>query len=141
MDEGGSEIGIVISIFFVFILILLPFNLFIQELNYYNHINQKVRMATEIACFDTLLILDSDALSQVILQMNQDVIDPFKAEVKEGLPIWFEPINFKVGLISNRQPNCLSVYFEYPYVTQYFLAGHLEKTVNVKLDFELPIDN
>lgn len=141
MDGGSTEIGIVISTFFVFLMILLPLNLFIQELNYFNFINQKVRIATEIACFDTLLSLDSEALSQFLLQMNQDIIDPFKTEVKESLPSWLEPNHFEVYLNTNRQPSCLSVNFEYPYVTQYLLAGHLVKIVDVKLDFELPIDN
>lgn len=141
MEEGSTEIGLVISTFFVFIMILLPLNLFIQEMNYYNHINQKVSMATEIACFDTVLSLDSEALSQALLHMDQNILEPFEAKVKEELPSWIEPNNLVVWLNSSRKPSCLSVNFNYPYVTQYLFAGHLEKNVYVKLDFELPIDN
>jgi len=139
--RGSAEIGIIISSFFMFIFILLPFQLFVQELNYYSHLNQKVRIATEMACFDSLLNLDSVALSQTMLRMNKEIESLFEDQIESQLPSWIEVENLDVDINHQKLPSSLNVAFEYKYVTQFLLAGHIEKKVVIKLEYELPIDN
>src|SRR3990167_4991922 len=84
-ERGASSIGLVITVFFVFLLILLPMNLFVQEMNAYRMTNHKVQMATEMACFDVFFNLDADALSEENLFLDIALLAAFESDLSERL--------------------------------------------------------
>ena len=133
------------TVFFMFLLILLPLNLFVQELNFYRLINHKVQMATEMSCFDAILHLNAIALSEENLIMNDRLLEAFETDLKarmartDALDFHFEDLT--IVLLKDRLPNSLHVKFEYPYETQFVLKGHLMKKVGVELTYELPLNN
>ena len=144
-ERGASSIGLVITVFFIFLLILLPMNLFVQELNVYRMINHKVQMATEMACFDVFFHLDVSALSEENLILDNSLLAAFESDLSErlmrtdALNIDFE--NLAVVFLKDQHPGKLQVKFEYPYEMQFLLKGILTKRVSVALNYELPINN
>lgn len=144
-DRGASSIGLVITVFYIFLLILLPMNLFVQELNAYRMINHKVQMATEMACFDVFIHLDGNALSEQTLFLDNALIEAFESDLSErlirtdALNIDFE--NLTVVFLKDQRPSRLHVKFEYLYQMQFLLRGKMTKKVSVALNYDLPIDN
>jgi hypothetical protein len=120
-------------------------NLFVQELNAYQIINQKIQMSTEMACFDIFFHLDGNALSEETLILDAQILEAFEAELRERivrndkLNIVFEDLT--VSFLKDRHPNRLHLKFEYPYETQFVFKGLVTKRVNVELSYELPVNN
>lgn len=94
-----------------------------------------------MACFDSLLSLDSGLMSQAELKLDETICKPFENQIESGLPKWIELQNVQVSLYKQKVPSSVRVYFEYRYQTQFILAGHIEKLMVVELDYEIPIDN
>lgn len=144
-EQGASAIGLVITTFFIFLLILLPMNLFVQELNLFRSINHKVQMATEMACFDAFIYLEANALSEETLVLDGRIAELFdinlKARIARMDTIDIDIENLTVVFLTNRHPNRLQVKFEFPYDTQFVLKGHLTKKVGIELSYELPLNN
>lgn len=123
-------------------------NLFVQELNLYRIVNHKAQIATEMASFDAMLRLDANAMSEENLIMGAQLKAWFEADLINYLTVGngtdFEAIaieNLAVSLLTDRQPKCLSVKYEYLYETRFVLKGHLSKRVDVELNYELPLNN
>ncbi len=144
-ESGASAIGLVIVTFFVFLLVLLPLNLFVQELNVYKVMNHQVQVATEMSCFDAVLRLDAVAMSEEKFALDSLFVEWFEAEIIKRMTsateseLIFEQL--EASLVTDRQPNRLYVKFKYLYETRFIFKDHLSKWVDVELSYELPLNN
>lgn len=143
-SQGASEIGIVITCFFLLMLIVIPLNLIIQELAFLNNINHSVQIASEMVMLDMVEKIDTIALSESKLYYSQETKKAIKGLLQEKLllatGLSIEPLNLSFELLLDKLPNKIEMKFNYLYTSRVFLKGNLQKNVFVKLDFELPVN-
>ncbi|GAB6107472.1 hypothetical protein [Fusibacter bizertensis] len=143
-NQGASEIGIVITCFFMLILVVIPLNLVIQELALLNNINHSVQIASEMVMLDMVEKIDTIALSESKLHYNLEVKNAISGLLQEKLllatGLTIEPMNLTFELLSDQLPNKIEMKFNYRYTSMVFLKGNLQKNVFVKLDYELPVN-
>lgn len=132
--------GIVIFIFYMLIMIMFPIHLAIQENQVYRTLNNRVKIATEMACFTVIRHLNADGMSQGLIQGNLDQIAIFKNAVTLAVEESIEIMDLSVQM-ENRAPfKVVQVSFTYPYKTKFILKSLITKIVVVHLSYELPID-
>lgn len=105
-------------------------------------------MATEMACFDAMLLLDANAMSEENLIMDAQMVEWFESDISHRLSAFegvdFDDItieNLSAALLTNQRPYKLQVKYEYFYETRFVLKAHLSKRVDVELNYELPLNN
>ncbi len=143
-NYGATEIGIVITSFFLLILVIIPLNLTIQEISLLNNVNQSVQVASEMTMLDMMEGIDFDWLSEGQIRYSQESINEVEELLRDKLEqatgFKIEPENVSFELIANTSPKKIEVKFNYMYTSKIFLKDKLKKNMFVKLYFELPIN-
>lgn len=139
--KGHTEIGIVIVAFYLFLVILLPISLVIQELTVYYHSNGAVKMATELSMFDLVLQLNQEAMSRGDLVFDHDLRSEFIQSFNSNQDLLVDIENLSIQKMERNSRASLCVSFEYNYVTKVIMKDKLSKLVHVYLEYELPLNN
>ena len=139
--KGHTEIGIVIVAFYLFLVILLPISLVIQELTVYYHSNGAVKMATELSMFDLVLQLNQEAMSRGDLVFDHDLRSEFIQSFNSNQDLLVDIENLSIQKMERNGRASLCVSFEYNYVTKVIMKDKLSKLVHVYLEYELPLNN
>lgn len=132
--------GIVIFIFYMLLLIMFPIHLAIQENHVYRALNNKVKVATEMACYTLIRHLNAEGMSQGSLQENPEQTAIFKNVVLNAVDDEIEIVNLSVQLENRADFQVIQISFIYPYKTRFILKALVTKMVMVQLTYELPID-
>lgn len=140
--RASSEIGLIITAFFILIILIMPLYLMIQEYAFFTNYNQELETKVEIALMNQLMSLNSNAFSESKLYFEGNYLNQF-----------IEDLNVEVGSLKNLEINNLSIIldleqsspfilvtFNYDYVSKIILKGHLKKEMNVRLKYQLPVN-
>lgn len=140
--RASSEIGLIITAFFILIILIMPLYLMIQEYAFFTNYNQELETKVEIALMNQLMSLNSNAFSESKLYFEGNYLNQF-----------IEDLNVEVGSLKNLEINNLSIIldleqsspfilvtFNYDYVSKIILKGHLKKVMNVCLKYQLPMN-
>lgn len=126
--------------FYLLIMIMFPIHLAIQENQVYRTLNNRVKIATEMACFTAIRHLNADGMSQGLIQENLEQISIFENAVTRAVEENIEIMDLSVQ-VENQSPfQVIRVSFTYPYKTKFILKSLITKMVVVHLSYELPID-
>ena len=139
--KGHTEIGIVIVAFYLFLIILLPISLVIQELTVFYHSNGAVKMATELSMFDLVFHLNQEAMSQSDLVFEHDLRPLFIESFYENQDMLEDIENLVIQKIERNGRASICASFEYNYVSKVIMKNKLSKLVYVYLEYELPLNN
>ena len=143
-EKGITEIGIVITSFFIVILLVLPLNLVIQELALLNNVSNSVQIASELTLIDMVEAINVDVLSEGEIYYGQHTINTVDKLLKDKISLTtgfvIEPINISFELLAGQSPNKIKLSFEYLYTSMILLKGKLEKEMVVTLFYELPLN-
>lgn len=143
-EKGITEIGIVITSFFIVILLVLPLNLVIQELALLNNVSNSVQIASELTLIDMVEAINVDVLSEGKIYYGQHTINTVDKLLKDKISLTtgfvIEPINISFELLAGQSPNKIKLSFEYLYTSMILLKGKLEKEMVVTLFYELPLN-
>lgn len=134
-DKGLSEIGLIISVFFILVLLLIPMNLMLQELILYEETCDQVRTQTEMAALDTLFYSSPDALSEGVILLDEGVKSRFEMRLKSIV----EPIHaLELTLKSEGIHQSLVIRYAFEYRTKIVFVNKIAKWVDVDFEYVLP---
>lgn len=140
--KASSEIGIVVTAFFLLLFIVMPIYLMIQEYALFTHFNQELEVSIEIALMNQLMSFSSNAFSEARLDLEGDNLNQFTENLKgvDGSLINHEIKNLQISLDTDHSSANILVTFNYDYVSKIILKGHLKKVMNVRLKYQLPMN-
>jgi hypothetical protein len=122
------------------VLIMFPFHLMIQELNFYRNFNDQVQIATEMACFELIYVLNAESFSKGVITEGTDHIRTFESAVGRLTGEAISISDLFLSLEKDEKHVYYEVRFNYPYTTRFIFKDHVTKRVDVKLIYEIPID-
>lgn len=135
--QGLSEVGLIISIFFILVLLMIPMNLMLQELILYEEVCDQVRTQTEMAAFDTLFYSSPDALSEGFIILDDQIQSRYEQRLKSVV----EPIrNLEIKLTTEGVHQSLTIRYAFEYRTQIVFENQITKWVEVDFEYVLPIN-
>ncbi len=140
--SGSSEIGIVITAFFILLIIVMPIYLMIQEYALFNNFNQELEAEVEFALMNQLMYLNSNAFSEARFVLNSDYLNRFALDIESDAPLnkMTQIENLEITFKTIAGSADIMVSFNYDYVSQIIMRGHLTKKMNVKLRYQLPVN-
>ncbi|OJV62932.1 MAG: hypothetical protein BGO41_09510 [Clostridiales bacterium 38-18] len=140
--SGSSEIGIVITAFFILLIIVMPIYLMIQEYALFNNFNQELEAEVEFALMNQLMYLNSNAFSEARFVLNSDYLNRFALDIESDAPLnkMTQIENLEITFKTIASSADIMVSFNYDYVSQIIMRGHLTKKMNVKLRYQLPVN-
>jgi hypothetical protein len=135
--KGLSEIGLIVSTFFILVLLMIPMNLMLQEFILYEEKCDQVRTQTEMAVLDTLYYSSPDALSEGVILLDNQIKSRFEKRLKSVV----EPIHaLEMTLKSFGIHQSLGIRYAFEYRTQIVFANKIAKWVEVDFEYVLPIN-
>lgn len=140
--QASSEIGLIVTAFFVLIVLIMPLYLLIQEYAVFSNFNQELETKVEIALMNQLMSFNSNAFSEGRLNFDVNYLKKFNEDltVEEGALIGFEINNLQIVLDTAHSSANILVTFNYDYVSKIILKGHLKKEMYVNLRYQLPMN-
>ena len=141
VSKGLSEIGIVISVFFMLLFILFPLTLLVQEVAYYKIVSNEIRVVVENASYDALLELEFQSLTKGDLQPSKEMASQINTKIKTVLKKQYSIEEMKITFESENSRDCIHIEFKYLYETQFVFKGKLVKKMHVDVRYEIPINN
>ncbi len=139
-QEGNAGIGSILVCFFLLIMIIVPLNMGIQEVLSYRLVLQEHQVATEKVCFDTVLSLNANALSESEMTLSTLSLDAIERNLSEYLFHTYELEHLKVTLTRHLNRDQINVEYTFDYVTRFIFKDRIKKTVEVSLAYDLPLD-
>lgn len=139
-QDGNAGIGSVLVCFFLFILIIVPLNMGIQEVLSYRMVLQEHQVATEKVCFDAVLKLNANALSESDMTLSTLRLDVIEQNLLEYLCHTYELEHLTVNLTRHSNRDQINVNYTFDYVTRFIFKDRIIKTVEVSLVYDLPLD-
>lgn len=139
-QAGNAGIGSILVCFFLLILIIVPLNLGIQEVLSYRMVLQEYQVATEKVCFDAILSLNANTLSEAEMVLATMSLDTIEEKLLEYMFYQFDLENVKVYLTDHSDRNQIIIEYSFDYITRFIFKDKITKKVEVSLVFDLPLD-
>lgn len=137
--KGASEIGLIMTCFFLLLFVVFPLSLLVQEFSLYKNHARTVQSQTEMACYDIMTTFDFNALSEGYLA-DGDFEQYFKIQFEADLSDYITMEDLEINLKQSGTHDYLEVYYKYPYLTQVVFKSQIEKWVVVSLKVILPLN-
>lgn len=139
-QEGNAGIGSILVCFFLFVLIIVPLNMGVQEVLNYRMVLHEHQVATEKVCFDVVLNLNANALSESEVILSALSMDAIEQKLLEHLCYTYELEHLTVYLTQHSSRAQINVNYTFDYVTRFIFKDRIIKTVEVSLTYDLPLD-
>ena len=101
---------------------------------------QEIQVATEKVCFDAVLSLNSNALSESEITLSSLSLDAIEQNLVEHLFLKYDLEQVKVFLTEHSNRTQIHVEYTLDYVTRFIFKDRIIKTVEVSLVYDLPLD-